>query len=290
VAVDPLVAWYEDRRALYPWRLRPTPYRVLVSEVMLQQTQAARVAPAFRSFVRRFPSLRALAGAPIRDVLAAWSGLGYNRRAVRLSAAARQIVREHRGRVPSSTEALIMLPGIGPYTAAAVASIAYGQPVPAVDTNVRRVVARAALGRDGSEAPRQALHDAAARWLGSTDPRTWNQAVMDLGREICQPLPRCDRCPLAPSCAFRAAARTPVARVRREGNGFEGSTRQLRGAVVRLLRDRRWGSIAWLQRATSEPMDRLGSVVASLAADGVVWAGPAALAGRPSGRVRLPEA
>src|SRR6058998_1553403 len=136
-----LLQWYEPRRHAYPWRLPGVdPYGVLVSEVMLQQTQAPRVARAFEPFIRRFPSVRELAGGSVADVLRAWSGLGYNRRAVALSRAARAIVSEHGGRVPSDPALLEQLPGIGPYTAAAVASIASGLPAPAIDTNVRRVL------------------------------------------------------------------------------------------------------------------------------------------------------
>lgn len=154
-----LLRWYEPRRRAYPWRARPTPYRVLVSEIMLHQTQASRVEPVFAAFVRRWPSARALAAASRAEVVKAWSGLGYNRRAVALHEAARVIVAEHGGRVPRSLGALRRLPGVGPYTAAAVASIAFGEPVPLVDTNVRRVLARAELGVD-------------ARTLR---PRTWKQ-------------------------------------------------------------------------------------------------------------------
>jgi A/G-specific adenine glycosylase len=282
-----LLGWYADRRRLYPWRGRPTPYRVLVSEVMLQQTQAARVVPAFRSFLRRFPSVRALAAAPVRDVLAAWSGLGYNRRAVRLSAAARLIERDHGGRVPASIEALTGLPGVGPYTAAAVASIAYRRPVPAVDTNVRRVVARAVLGRDGPEVRWPEVRDAAVRWMNGTDPSDWNQAVMDLGREICRSRPRCERCPLASPCAFRAAGRTPVVRVVQGSEGFEGSFRQLRGTIVRVLAGRSSATLATLAEATARPVARVAEAIAALEADGLVAAGPGARLGRPAGRVRL---
>src|SRR5438445_5270827 len=127
-----LLAWYEPRRRRYPWRVGPDPYRVLVSEVMLQQTQAERVGPAFERFVGRFPDVHALAAAPKADVLRAWGDLGYNRRAVRLAEAARAVVRDHGGRIPSDPATLRSLPGVGPYTAAAVASIGHGLPVAAI--------------------------------------------------------------------------------------------------------------------------------------------------------------
>jgi A/G-specific adenine glycosylase len=260
---------------------------VLVSEVMLQQTQAARVMPAFAAFIRTFPSVSILAAASRREVLSAWAGLGYNRRAVWLSESARRIVLEHQGEVPSRPEDLARLPGIGPYTAAAVASIAYGVPVPAVDTNMRRVVARAVLGHDGSEPSVPDVRRAAAEWMQAADPADWNQAVMDLGREICRPKPRCERCPLARSCAFHLSGRTLVAHPSGNGAGFDGSFRQLRGAIVRILRERPSASIAVLSAATSQPAARVVSAVAALEADGLVGAGSAAREGRSRGRVRL---
>jgi A/G-specific adenine glycosylase len=284
----PLLDWFRPRRRLYPWRRpRPDPYHVLVSEVMLQQTQAARVVPAFRSFIRSFPTVEDLAAAPRRSVLLAWAGLGYNRRAVWLSESARRIVVEHAGEVPARPEVLDRLPGIGPYTAAAIASIAYGMPVPAVDTNVRRVVARAVLGVDGSEPSAWSVREAATAWMDGSDPAAWNQAVMDLGREICRPMPRCERCPLAHSCAFRSSGRTRSPRPRSGGVPFDGSFRQLRGTVIRVLRDRPSATLATLCAASSQPPARVASAVAALQADGLVVAGPGALMGSMRGRVRL---
>jgi A/G-specific adenine glycosylase len=257
---------------------------VLVSEVMLQQTQAARVAPAYRSFVRRFPTIRALARAPRADVVREWGSLGYNRRAVALSEAARIIIRDHRGRVPADPQVLAGLPGVGPYTAAAVASLGHGRPVPAIDTNVRRVVARARIGRD--EAAPAEVQAAAAAWLDRSDPGSWNQALMDLGRELCRPAPRCQACPLSGSCRFRASLATPGRARRRQGR-FEGSFRQVRGGVVRELRGVRSMTLATLAARLGRSTAEVWSAVARLFADGLVHAGPGALAGRPSGRVRL---
>jgi A/G-specific adenine glycosylase len=257
---------------------------------MLQQTQTSRVAPAFRSFIARFPTIQVLASASRRDVLLAWAGLGYNRRAVWLSETARLIVREHGGIVPSEPEVLACLPGVGPYTAAAVAAIAFGGRVPAVDTNIRRVVARAMMGQEGSAASVRAVGAAAAGWMDGADPAEWNQAVMDLGREVCRPVPRCDRCPLASSCAFRTAGGSAAGpRPRREGESFEGSFRQLRGAVVRILADRGFATVAALAAATSQPVGRVVGAIVALEADGLVEAGPAARRGSPAGRVRLRE-
>jgi A/G-specific adenine glycosylase len=283
-----LRVWFEPRRAAYPWRRRPTPYRVLVSEVMLQQTQAARVAPAFERFMRRFPTVRSLASTSRAEVVRAWAGLGYNRRAVALHEAARRIVRDHRGRIPRDPEVLRALPGIGPYTAAAVAAIGFGVPVTALDVNVRRVVARASLGVEPSDLPGDRIERAAERWLDREDPAAWHQAVMDLGRLICRPIPRCSDCPMASSCRFRPPAH-PLGRPSRRQGEFEGSFRQVRGRVLARVRDGGPASLGSLVRDSGEPQARLLAAVRALAADGLIEAGPAALAGRPGGRVRLPR-
>ena len=278
-----LLRWFEPRRWAYPWRGVGDPYRVLVSEVMLQQTQAARVVPAYERFVARFPTVRDLAAASRADVVREWGTLGYNRRAVALSEAARAIVERHAGEVPATRDDLLALPGIGPYTAAAVAALAFGEPVAAVDTNLRRVIRRAWLGDDAAAA---AETDAVARRVvDRRDPSSWNQAVMDLGREVCRPRPRCDECPLRRTCRFRRSGAAPAPPARRQGR-FEGSTRQLRGAIVRRLRA---GPATTQDLVAATAADAVGVVAAvrALEAEGLVAAGRAALAGHPSGRVRL---
>jgi A/G-specific adenine glycosylase len=257
---------------------------------MLQQTQASRVAPAFERFTARFPSVSALARAPRSEVMRAWAGLGYNRRAVSLSIAARALVAEHEGRIPRDREALLRLPGIGPYTAAAVASLAFGEPVLAVDTNVRRVVARSLLGAEGEDASPSEVRVAAESWLDHSDPGGFNQALMDLGREVCRPVPRCPACPLENRCQYR---RTPPALPRARGAQaqprFQGSSRQLRGRVVEFLRARPSASLGELAREAAAPRSRVTDVVRTLATEGIVRAGAAARSGRPRGRVSLAD-
>jgi A/G-specific adenine glycosylase len=253
---------------------------------MLHQTQAARVVSAFERFVASFPTVRSLASAPRADVVRAWAGLGHNRRAVWLSEAARVIEREHGGSVPSDPRALASLPGVGPYTAAAVASLAFGLPVATVDTNARRVVARVRLGADAADAPARLVLEGADAWLDRTDPGAWNQALMDLGREVCRPRPRCDACPLAPGCRFALSGSAPRPAHGRQGP-FEGSSRQVRGAVVAVLRDRAWATTGALARRTGFEADRVLDAIRGLARDGILSAGPAALEGRAAGRVRL---
>jgi len=280
--------WFRERRARYPWRVGPDPYRVLVSEVMLQQTQAARVAPAFERFVWRFPTVQALASASRGDVIRAWAGLGYNRRAVALHGAARAILREHGGRIPPERDALLGLPGVGPYTAAAVTALAYGRPVAAVDTNVRRVVARAALGLDPSEAGTVAVSRAAQDWLDRQDPGGWNQAVMDLGREVCRPAPRCESCPLVRICLFAKSGEATRRGGAQQGR-FAGSFRQLRGAVIAELRTRPSARLDTLSRIARSSLERTAEAVRSLARDGLLQADPAAISVLPAGRVRLAD-
>jgi A/G-specific adenine glycosylase len=285
-----LLEWYRPRRSAYPWRARRDPYAVLVSEVMLQQTQVSRVAPAFTAFVQRFPTVEALAGAGRAEVLRSWAGLGYNRRAVALHAAARMIVRDHAGRVPADVHDLLSLPGVGPYTAAAVASIGHGVRAAAVDTNVRRVVARARLGAEPGEVSAAGIHEAAEAWLDRGDPGGWNQALMDLGRDVCRPVPRCAACPLAGRCRSQsrvAAAAPSRSRGRRRQSPFAGSSREARGAVVRAVVARRSITFGDVLRRTGYPAERVRDAVARLCAEGLIQAGPAARAGRAGGRIQL---
>ena len=277
-----VLEWYRPRRHAYAWRRGPgSAYRTLVSEVMLQQTQAVRVGSTFEAFIARFPDVGALAEASRAEVLRAWAGLGYNRRAVALHEAARAIVRDHGGEVPRDPDALRRLPGVGPYTAAAVASIGHGEPFAAVDTNVRRICARAIHGAEPDEVPVDRLTDDAQAWLDPTAPGEWNQALMDLGRFHCRPAPRCEVCPLAPHCRFRAAGLTGRPSGRRQPP-FEGSARQVRGAVVEVLRTRRSESAEVLAERTGHPPRAIAQALGSLVTDGI-------LERTRSGRARLVE-
>ncbi len=206
-----LIGWFSQHRRAMPWRDAPTPYNVWVSEVMLQQTQVAAAVPYFRRFVRRFPSVRSLAAARPADLLKLWQGLGYYSRARNLAAAARRIQTLYRGRVPDSREALLDLPGIGPYTAGAILSIAFGQPVPAVDGNVLRVGARfwGLRAPVGSARLGSAVANRLAAAIPPHRPSEFNQALMELGALICRPRnPTCPRCPLRRACAARRTGQT----------------------------------------------------------------------------------
>ena len=236
---------------------------------MLQQTQAPRVAAFYAGFLERFPTVASLAAASRAEVVRAWGSLGYQRRAVALHEAARVIEERHGGRVPRTPDELLTLPGVGPYTAGAVASIAFGARVPAIDTNVRRIVARVALGAEPDEVALGVVAAEAGEWLHERRPGDWNQALMDLGREVCRPVPRCGQCPIAEGCRFRASGRIGR-RSSRQQPPFEGSLRQVRGRIVAALRERDAESIAELARQTGFEPARIEEALAGLTRDGVV--------------------
>jgi A/G-specific adenine glycosylase len=194
----PLIRWYRKHRRELPWRETRDPYAIWVSEIMLQQTQVSTVLPYYRRFLERFPDVHALAGAPEEAVLGSWSGLGYYRRARALHAAARSIVNRHGGRLPAEVKALRALPGIGRYTAGAIASMAHGQEEPVVDGNVKRVLSRILGVPDPSDAE---LWSIARELVRGESPGDLNQALMELGATLCTPRrPRCQRCPVRSGC------------------------------------------------------------------------------------------
>ncbi len=202
-----LLAWFDRSKRDLPWRRTRSAYRIWLAEVMLQQTQVETVIPYYRRFLRRFPSLRALAAAPLDDVLAVWAGLGYYSRARSLHAAARTIVDERRGRIPRRLDDLLALPGVGRYTAGAVASIAFGVRAPVVDGNVTRVLCRVFNVASDPTAARtkSRLWALAADLVPADRPGDFNQAMMELGSTVCTPAdPACPRCPVSGECeAFR---------------------------------------------------------------------------------------
>lgn len=275
-----LLAWYRPRAR--PLRIRTTrePWAILVSEVMAQQTQIARVDEAWAVFIARYPTPRALAGVSTAEVLRAWAGLGYNRRAINLQRAASAIEHEHGGRVPTDVAALEALPGVGPYTARAVAAIAFGQPVAAVDTNVRRVVTRV-LGR---ELPPRALQAEADAWVDAADPATWTHATMELGATVCVARrPRCETCPLVALCASAGRVEATTPRATAGSVPFERSTRWLRGRIIARLRALDDG--AWQQLPSSIGEHDEAAVTAAV----VALEREGMLERRPDGAVRLPS-
>ncbi len=256
--VDALLAWYERVRRPLPWRATRDPYALLVSEVMLQQTQALRVVPYYERWLARFPDAAALARASVRDVLTEWSGLGYNRRALALHRAAAVVA--ERGWPDDLTE----LPGVGPYTAAAVGSFAWDRQVAVVDTNVRRVLWR----RDGVDHTARGLAERVDSLLPAGRAAVFNQAMMELGAMVCRPrAPRCGVCPVAAGCA--GPRELPS---RREAVRFEDTDRWARGRMLAAL------------LAGDEPPvagERRERAIAGLERDGLVVRGS-------DGRVRVP--
>lgn len=244
---DAVLAWYDENGRDLPWRRTRDPYAILVSEVMAQQTQVARVVPYYERWIQRWPTAAALAAAAPADVIGAWVGLGYNARALRLHAAARVVARDG---WPSDAAGLRALPGIGPYTAAAVASFAFGERIAAVDTNVRRVAQR--IGSPPDELLPAGRH------------ADWNQAAMELGAAVCTArAPRCDACPAAPWCASRGVVPTARKPVRRTRERFEDSDRWIRGRIVAAL------AAGQDLPAGIEP-ERLERALAALERDGLV--------------------
>lgn len=240
--IDPadILPWYDREQRDLPWR-RPgvTPWQILVSECMLQQTPVARVEPIWLSWIARWPTPSATAAAGVADVLRAWGKLGYPLRAKRLHECATVVAIEHGDEVPSNVEVLLTLPGIGAYTARAVACFAYGQRLPVVDTNVRRVIARAVHGRADSPPSGHDLDGVAALLPEGPEAPRFSVALMELGATVCTArTPRCGRCPLG-TCTWRSlgypAASTPARKVQR----YAGTDRQVRGRLLDVLRGSR---------------------------------------------------
>ncbi|MGH9225873.1 MAG: A/G-specific adenine glycosylase, partial [Acidimicrobiales bacterium] len=240
---DPLLDWWAGAgRHHLPWRRTRDPWTVLVSEVMLQQTQVGRVIPAFERFIERFPTVRVCAAAPVADVVRSWAGLGYNRRAVNLHRTAAAVVERHGGALPvEDLAALLALPGIGPYTARALRAFAGDADVGVVETNTARVLARAVAGRPLTRTEAQSAADALVPTNRGWD---WNSAMLDLGATVCTTTsPRCDRCPVTEACAWHVAGRPEPdpARGTAGASGrqstFTGSDRQGRGRLVAALRE-----------------------------------------------------
>jgi A/G-specific adenine glycosylase len=234
-----VLAWFAANGRDLPWRRTRDPYAILIAEAMLQQTQVDRVVPRWYRFLERFPTFEALAAVPAGDVIREWSGLGYNNRAVRLHTIARQVVQEHGGRMPRAADDLRRLPGVGPYTSAAIRCFAYEEPVGLVDTNHRRVLGRLFVGPDGGKGAAPDFEVLAERALPKAQPWAWNQALMDLGATVCTAkAPACERCPVARWCPSRlgpGVREAPASYVVGRQGRFEGSNRWYRGRITRVL-------------------------------------------------------
>ena len=291
-----ILAWFDQPGREIAFRGRHDPYGVLVAEVMAQQTQVSRADEAWRAWMRRFPTVEALAAAPTSDVIRQWAGLGYNRRAVSLQRAARLIVERHGGRVPDGLAELQALPGVGPYTARAVAATAFGRPVGAVDTNVRRVLGRVAGGGVDALSDRE-LQALADRVVPPDRAGAWTHALMDLGATVCRPrAPRCAECPVLAWCRFArrgasvgeatgsAARRASTARAF-AGGPFPSTSRWLRGRIVERMREA-GGWLAFDEPIGSHAVPAVHAAIHALAKDGLAEVD----ATGPGIRARLPAA
>ena len=251
---DAVLGWFDKSARSMPWRGISDPYGILVAEVMLQQTQVERVRPVYLAFLEHFPTLGSLADAPRAEVIRAWGGLGYNRRAVNLQRAAQAAVACFAGCLPKDQESLRSLPGVGAYTAAAVACFAHDAQVPVIDTNVRRVLGRFFFGQDWAQCSEREMLSLAEAALPVGKAWDWNQALMDLGATLCHArAPRCCDCPLKSRCraaphfkrqgaAYAVQAEGSRAREERSPYGakvesFHGSRRYYRGRVIAFLRE-----------------------------------------------------
>ncbi len=272
-----LLSWYDENARTLPWREpSASPWAVMVSEFMLQQTPVSRVLPVFEQWMQAWPTPADLAAASTGDAVRAWGRLGYPRRALRLHAAATAVVAEHGGEVPPDLAALRALPGVGDYTAAAVATFAFGQRHAVLDTNVRRVLARVARGEEHPPASlTRAEREVAADLLPGDEATaaTWSVAVMELGALVCTATkPRCRACPVEDLCGWVAAGRPPYDGPPRRGQTYAGTDRQCRGRLLAVVRDAE-GPVhrSRLDAAWSDEVQR-ARCLASLLEDGLVAA------------------
>jgi A/G-specific adenine glycosylase len=284
--VTPVLGWYADAARELPWRgADVSPWSVVVSEFMLQQTPVTRVLPVHAAWLTRWPTPAALAAEPPGEAVRAWGRLGYPRRALRLHATAVAIVEEHGGEVPTDHADLLALPGVGSYTAAAIASFAFGQRHAVLDTNVRRVLARAVTGIEFPPPSTTAAETALATTFLPDDPATaarWSIAVMELGALVCTARsPSCTACPVRERCAWVLAGSPPHDGPARRGQTYAGTDRQVRGLLLAVLRDAA-GAVATaeLDAVWADPVQR-ERALAGLVVDGLAVA-------QPDGRFALP--
>jgi A/G-specific adenine glycosylase len=236
-----VIAWYKKNGRDLPWRNTRNPYRILISEVMLQQTQVSRVTDFYKRWLQRFPTIASLARAPKNEVLKVWSGMGYNNRAIRLHTLAKIVTESYNGKLPQSPSALEQLPGVGKYTSHAIACFAFGASLPVVDINVRRIFSRMCWKVTSPLDLRsdRIIWSRASELLPARHVFEWNQALMDIGSQICTSRnPDCNHCPVNTFCAsaFTSALAKKVPRIQKNEPSFNGIPRRIvRGAIVKLL-------------------------------------------------------
>ncbi|MDK8803431.1 A/G-specific adenine glycosylase [Dermabacter hominis] len=272
---DPLATWFASQRRPLPWREEGTSaWGVLVSEIMSQQTPVSRVVEPWRAWMTRWPTPRSLALADSAEVLRAWGSLGYPRRALRLLECARTIDHEHSGELPVGVDALRELPGIGDYTAAAVANFAQGQKACVLDTNIRRVLTRVLDAKPSPTAHVTKRDRARFETLvpaSAESSRIWNEGIMELGALVCRARnPRCEACPLAEQCAWLKAGRPGLGERTTRPQGYEGTDRQIRGRILKTLREGGEATVGFLERASGAEPERFTRLLTDLLAEGFV--------------------
>ena len=279
-----LLGWYDEHEQHFPWRGARDPYLALVAAVCAQQTQMSRVLEIYARWTEAFPTLAAAAAASRAEVLRVWGRAGYPRRAAHLHLTARICIERHEGALPRDPDALLALPGVGPFTAAIVSSFGFGDDAPAVDTNIIRVIGRLVCGdlQPATETPRATIDELAARLLRPGTAARWNPALMDYGGRVCTPRPHCDECVVAHLCAARPRfAAGEIAEPVRAQSAFAGSDREWRGRLMQALRDgnedgdlegsltvaRLLGTVA----RTKDERARARALLDVLVAEGLAW-------------------
>jgi A/G-specific adenine glycosylase len=279
-----ILRWYAQHRRELEWRKTVDPYEILISEIMLQQTQVDRVKIKFPLFLRRYPTLRSLASARTSDVIKAWQGMGYNNRAVRLKALAVAVVRDFHGEIPRDVEVLAGLPGIGPYTSHALACFAFGRRVPVIDVNIERVLSRVFdTGARGAGSDKKSRVHFLASHVLPRNAAAWNQALMDLGATVCKARnPACAICPINPACVYRrshgpnSGTASMPGRAGKPEPTHRGIPRRLwRGRIIQALRDHPTLSVAKLGDSiipdfTPGELPWLSGLLARLQDDGLI--------------------
>ena len=272
---EPVATWFATHRRPLPWRdSRTSPWGVLVSEIMSQQTPVSRVAEPWRAWMKRWPTAHALAHADAAEVLLAWGSLGYPRRALRLLDCARIVERDYGGELPVGVDALTSLPGIGSYTAAAVACFAREQRACVLDTNIRRVLTRV-LDAKPSVKAHVTKHDRDRFDALVPDAperaRIWNEGIMELGALVCRArTPLCEACPLAPHCAWLDAGRPGLGERTTRPQGYEGTDRQIRGKILKTLREGGEATVGTLEGESGTDPDRFARLLADLLDEGFI--------------------
>ena len=268
--MEPLLVWYRDKKRDLPWR-NTTPWGVLVSELMLQQTPVHRVLPQWEHWISLWPTPKDLAQAPLSDALREWGRLGYPRRAKRLHECAQAILRDHNGQVPQSPEDLRKLPGVGEYTAAAIRAFAFNTPEVVLDINIRRLYARCWFGvAEPTSAPNDGERKFARELIPANDDGTWAAATMELGALICKArTPLCAHCPLADLCLWRARGYPQSELKVKKSAQWHGSDRQCRGVIMSALRQSDEMPASELAREWSE-RSQFEKAIASLLKDGLI--------------------